>query len=170
MLPAVSPAFAAAKLVNLNSLICDYVARQKVGGVNMSYHFIEQFPILPPSSYTPADLAFLTPRILELTYTSQAMAPFARDLGRDGPPFAWDEGRRAHLRAELDAYFAHAYGLTRDELRYILDPEDALGAGYPSETFRVLKDKEKKLHGEFRTARLVLQAYDAMAAERRKVA
>ena len=28
----------------------------------------------------------------------------------------------AQLRAELDAYYARLYGLTRDELRYILDP------------------------------------------------
>ena len=57
------------------------------------------------------------------------MAPFARDLGYDGPPFAWDEDRRAQLRAELDAWYARAYGLTRDELRYILDPADVKGAG-----------------------------------------
>ena len=28
------------------------------------------------------------------------------------------------LRAELDAYNARLYGLTRDELRYILDPKE----------------------------------------------
>ncbi|MBV5279714.1 MAG: hypothetical protein J0651_00070, partial [Actinobacteria bacterium] len=31
-------------------------------------------------------------------------------------PFRWDEVRRAQLRAELDAYYARLYGLTRDEL------------------------------------------------------
>ena len=70
------------------------------------------------------------------------MAPFARDLGYDGPPFAWDEERRARLRAELDAWNARAYGLTRDELRYVLDPADVKGPDYPSETFRVLKKNE----------------------------
>ena len=59
------------------------------------------------------------------------MAPFARDLGYDGPPFAWDEDRRAQLRAELDAWYARAYGLTRDELRYVLDPADVKGPDYP---------------------------------------
>ena len=33
----------------------------------------------------------------------------------------WDEVRRAQLRAELDAYYACLYGLTRDELRHILN-------------------------------------------------
>ena len=66
--------------------------------------------------------------------------------------------------AELDAYYARLYGLTRDELRYILDPADVLGDDYPSETFRVLKNKELREFGEYRTQRLVLAAWDAMAA------
>ena len=123
---------------------------------------MKQLPVLPPSGYSPADLTFIVPRVLELTYTSHCMAPFARDLGHDGPPFAWDEDRRAQLRAELDAWYARAYGLTRDELRYILDPADVKGPDYPSETFRVLKKNEIARHGEYRTARLVLQAWDEM--------
>src|SRR3954470_13804629 len=39
-------------------------------------------------------------------------------------PFRWNSERRAFLRAELDAYYTYLYGLTRDELRYILDPSD----------------------------------------------
>jgi hypothetical protein len=146
----------------LSSLACDYVARHKVGGTHLNFFIYQQLPILPPSTYTDADLAFIVPRVLELTYTSHAMAPFAHDLGYDGKPFAWDEDGRAHLRAELDAFYARAYGLTRDELRYILDPEDAMGPGYPSETFRVLKKNEIARFGEYRTARLVLAAWDAM--------
>ncbi len=104
------------------------------------------------------------PRVLELTYTSRSMAPFARDLGYDGPPFLWDEDRRALLRAELDAWYARAYGLSRDELRYILDPTDVMGPDYPSETFRVLKKNEIARYGEYRTARLVLAAWDEQEA------
>ncbi len=78
------------------------------------------------------------------------------------PPFKWDEERRAHLRAELDAYYALLYGLERDELRYILDPKEVHGEDFPGETFRVLKDKEMKQHGEYRTRRLVLEAYDRL--------
>jgi hypothetical protein len=90
------------------------------------------------------------------------MAPFARDLGYNGPPFDWDEDRRVQLRAELDAWYARAYGLTRDELRYILDPADVKGADYPSETFRVLKANDIRRFGEYRTSRLVLTAWDEM--------
>ena len=144
------------------SIALDYVARQKVGGTNLNFFYVEQFPVLPPSAYTEQNLAFIVPRVLELTYTSHAMAPFARDLGYGEKPFAWDEDRRSKIRAELDAFYASAYGLTRDELRYILDPEDAMGPGYPSETFRVLKKNDIARHGEYRTACLVLAAWDAM--------
>lgn len=151
-----------ALLANLNALVLDYVAQQKVGGTHIRKYVISQFPVLPFSSYTRADLDFLTLRVLELTYTSHSMAPFARDLGYDGQPFGWIEDRRALLRAELDAFYARAYGLTRDELRYILDPADVRGPDYPSETFRVLKNNEIGRYGEYRTARLVLDAWDRM--------
>jgi hypothetical protein len=131
----------------------------------MSFFLIEQLPILPPTAYSEADLAFIVPRVLELTYTSHSMAPFARDLGYEGPPFAWDEDRRAQLRAQLDSWYALAYGLTRDELRYVLDPKDVMGADYPSETFRVLQNNEVRKYGEYRTRRLVLAAYDELTAQ-----
>jgi len=83
------------------------------------------------------------------------------------PPFKWDEDRRAHIRAELDAYYALLYGLTRDELRYILDPKDVYGPDFPGETFRVLKEKEEKRFGEYRTRRLVLAAFDELGASKR---
>jgi Type I restriction-modification system methyltransferase subunit len=148
----------------LSSLPFDFVARQKVGGVNFTFSYLKQLPVPGPDFYTEPRLAFITPKVLELTYTSHSLAPFARDLGHDGPPFAWDEDRRAHLRADLDAFYARAYGLTRDELRYILDPADVKGPDYPSETFRVLKEKEIRQHGEYRTRRLVLEAWDRMEA------
>jgi hypothetical protein len=162
---ALSPTSAelnAALYACLGSLICDYLAKQKVGGSSLKYFVFKQLPILPPAFYAKADLFFVVERVLELTYTSHSMTSFARDLGYNGEPFPWDEDRRALLRAELDAWYARAYGLTRDELRYILDPTDVKGKNYPSETFRVLKNNETKLYHEYRTRRLVLDAWDRM--------
>jgi hypothetical protein len=115
------------------------------------------------------------------------------EIAEDGiplPPFKWDEDRRAILRAELDAYYAKLYGLTRKQLRYILDPadltekelEDILdpweevkdpldpegyakrvsNSTFPGETFRVLKEKEIRQYSEYRTRRLVLEAWDGL--------
>lgn len=161
---APSPAHAAALLGNFNALMLDYVARQKIGGSSMAYFYLKQLPFLPPDRYTEADLAFIVPRVLELTYTAHDLAGWASALGHTGPPFAFNSERRAQLRAELDAHYARLYGLTRDELRYILDPADVMGQDYPSETFRVLKNKELRDFGEYRTQRLVLAAWDAGAS------
>ncbi len=148
-------------LGNVSSLVFDFVARHKTGGTHMNYFIYKQLPVLPPDRYTEADIAYIVPRVLELTYTAHDLAGWAQDLGHSGPPFAFNPERRAQLRAELDAHYARLYGLTRDELRYILDPADVMGEDYPSETFRVLKNKELRDLGEYRTQRLVLAAWDA---------
>ncbi|MBG5155291.1 N-6 DNA methylase [Pseudomonas aeruginosa] len=162
MFPMAAPERVAALLANINSLTCDFVVRQKVGGTSLTLFTIRQIPVFSPNKYNDGDLAFIVPRVLELTYTAHDLAGWAQDLGYNAPPFAFDPDRRAILRAELDAYYAKLYGLTRDELRYILDPADMLGEDYPSETFRVLKNKELKEFGEYRTQRLVLEAWDAL--------
>jgi N-6 DNA Methylase len=149
-------------LGNLNSMVFDFVARQKIGGTHLKFFTVRQLPVLPPESYTPQDIEFISIRVLELVYTAWDMQPFAQDMGYEGAPFVWNPERRALLRAELDAKYAKLYGLTREELRYILDPSDIYGAEFPSETFRVLKNKELKEHGEYRTQRLVLAAWDLL--------
>jgi uncharacterized protein (DUF433 family) len=78
------------------------------------------------------------------------------------PPFKWNDDRRTVLKAELDAIYAQLYGLTTEELRYILDPQDVYGPDFPGETFRVLKEKEIRLYGEYRTRRLVLEAWNKL--------
>ena len=85
------------------------------------------------------------------------------------PPFKWDDSRRAVLKAELDAIYAKLYGLTSEELRYILDPQDVYGPDFPGETFRVLKEKEIRLYGEYRTRRLVLEAWERLNNEEIKI-
>jgi len=95
------------------------------------------------------------------------MRAFAEELVYGQGPFCWDPDRRAQLRAELDAYYAYLYGLTRRELEYILDPKAVMGEDYPSETFRVLREREEDdpSIGEYRTKRLVLQAWDRFVAD-----
>lgn len=150
-------------LANLSCFVFDFVARHKTGGMHMNYFIYKQLPVLAPDRYSEADLGFIVPRVLELTYTGHDLSGWAQDLGYNGSPFTFDPDRRATLRAELDAYYARLYGLDRDELRYILDPADLMGADYPSETFRVLKNGEMREFGEYRTQRLVMREFDRMA-------
>jgi hypothetical protein len=146
-----SPRHDGALLGSLNAFACDYVVRQKLGGTDVRNHFFKQFAVLPPSAYGGNDLEFILPRVLELTYTAWDLKPFACDLGYDGPPFRWDEARRFLLRCELDALYFHLYGIERDDVDYIM------------ETFPIVKRKDEQRHGEYRTKRVILEMYDAMA-------
>ncbi len=83
-----------------------------------------------------------------------AEPPSWAEIAPDGfpyPPFKWDEERRARLRAELDAIYAHLYGLTSEELDYIL------------ETFPIVKRKDIEKYGSYRTKEMILQYYDKYA-------
>jgi len=51
----------------------------------------------------------------------------------------------------------------REELRYILDPKNVFGSDYPSETFRILKERDERKFAEYRTQRLVLEAFDSLS-------
>jgi hypothetical protein len=234
----------------LNSLCLDFVARQKLGGMHLTFGYLKQFSVLPQAVYGQTQTEFVVPRILELVYTAWDIKAFADDVWKEADdalraaiaqqwednraatgghqwdppewadipdafrvvradgrvdniepynpetlcplaPFKWDEDRRATLRAELDAYYAKLYGLNRKQLRYILDPhglskkeledildswEDPTCSGphlwpaepaldFPGETFRVLKEKEEKQFGEYRTRRLVLEAWERLHAQ-----
>ena len=144
---------------NLSSVVLDYCARQKIASTTLNYFLLKQFPVLRPSAYeaiaewspkqSVAD--WMLPRVLELTYTAWDLEGWAADLGHTGAPFRWDDERRTLLRAELDAAFFHLYGLSRDDTDYILG------------TFPGVASNEEKAFGEYRSRRLILEAYDAMA-------
>ena len=142
----------------LSSVALDYVCRQKMSGNNLTYNIVRQIACPTPDTFaaTPAWLDhglsdWVLPRSLELTYTSYRIAGYARDMGDDGEPFRWIPERREAIRAELDAAMMHVYGLQRDEVEHVLD------------SFPVLRKYEERDHGEFRTKRLVLEYYNAMA-------
>jgi hypothetical protein len=143
----------------LSSFALDYVMRQKFGGLNASYYILEQLAVAGRTAFDQSAAWFHSAsledwcraRVIELVYTASNIEPFARDHGYDGPPFCWDPERRALLRAELDAAFFHIYGLERDDVDYIMD------------TFWVVRDRDVKAHGEYRTKRLILEIYDELA-------
>ena len=115
-------------LANLNSLIFDYVCRQKIGGVNLSYFIINQLPAFSPDKYAdfcPWDKkktleAWISERVLKLTCTSNDMVPLAKEAGFKPGVHKWKDTERRKLMAELDAAFFHLYGIKRDDVSYIL--------------------------------------------------
>ena len=141
----------------LNSFALDFTARQKVQGQHLNWFVVEQLPVIAPADYdrpfgatTAREL--VRDHMLRLTYTAHDMAPFARDLGYDGPPFVWDEEERRHLRARLDALYFHLYGLTKEDAEYVLD------------TFPIVRKEDKAAFGCYRTRDLILAYMNALSA------
>lgn len=154
-----TPELAALLVGAASSLVFDYIARQKLAGANMQYFIVKQMACPLPSSFDAPTTwcqskpvaSWLIPYLVELDYTSHSLRPFAGRFGYDGPPFRWNPERRALLRADLDAGFLHIYGLDRDEAEHVLD------------SFPVIRKYEERDLGDYRTKRLVLEAYDRMA-------
>ena len=131
-----------------------------MSGMNLSQFLVKQLPILPLSAFTPADIRFVVNRVARLTRNHDSINACWLT---DHPTYAFGTAEeRLQIRAELDAFYAVKYGLSRDDLAFILDPQEAEGPDYPSVTFPGLRTKEMKLYGEFRTRRLVLEAYDRL--------
>ena len=158
----------------MSSLIFDYCSRQKIGGTHASINYVKQFPVLTPDQIPSATQWQIVKRVAELCYFNHDMDGWASELWEEmneeqraelpqlgaQQPWIYDPERRTIPQAELDAIFAHLYGLNTEDLRYILDPEDVCGKGCINETFRVLKDNEIRQYGEYRTKRLVLEAWN----------
>jgi hypothetical protein len=158
-------------VANLNSIPCDYFARNKIQSRHLNKYILEQLPVVPPADYsrtfgskTAAEI--IREAVLELSYTAHDLAPFARDMGHvneEGealPPFSWDEARRLTLRAKLDALYFILYGIfapanpttSRDDIRYIYS------------TFPGVAEKEVEKWGSYKSEELCLAWVNALMA------
>ena len=157
---------------NLNALIFDFIARQKIQGQHLNWFIVEQLPVVPPAAYArifgPKSAAdIVREAVLELSYTANDLAPFARDMGHvdaNGdvlPPFTWDEERRLHLRAKLNALYFVLYGVfdpadpaqSRDDIRYVYS------------TFPIVAREETASWGRYRSRDLCLAYLNALTAD-----
>ena len=184
--PSVLPAI-------LSGFACDFSARLKVGGTHLNFFIAKQIAVLHPDVFDQAAPwgvsgesmhDWLLPRVLELTYTTWDLEPFAGDFGGSGSPFRWEEERRFLLRCELEAAFFHLY-LPADEGGDWQPPGQAGGSGhdeapeqraeltrhfptprhavdYIMDTFPIVRRKDETSYGEYRTKRVILDLYDAM--------
>ena len=152
---------------NFNATVFDFATRQKIQGQTINLFILDQLPVVPPDRYdavrygpkTAADI--VRDAVLELTYTACDMAPFAAHLGHFNPagevmpPFRWDDERRLHLTAKLDALYFHLYGIEdRDDVRYIYS------------TFPIVERQQRAEHGRYLSRDLCLAWMSALTAGR----
>ncbi len=155
--------FATCFLANFNTVLFDYIVRRKVHGTNLNWYIVEQLPVVPPDLFEMVRFGLKTAgeivreAVLELVYTAHDMAPFAHNLGyvdENGeakPPFLWNEERRLHLRAKLDAVFFHLYGITdRDDVRHVFS------------AFPIVEAEETKTYGSYLSCELCLAYMNAL--------
>ncbi|MBW6465441.1 MAG: Eco57I restriction-modification methylase domain-containing protein [Brevefilum sp.] len=179
-------------IANLSSFVFDYIVRQKVGGTNFTYHYFKQLPTISLEKLNENLLDKVKKYVLQLVYTSYDLFPYA-ELQYKGtksdnnhsslkiktklslqnsfpeyiellqrlfddelsgnliPPYEFDATLRYQIISELDAVFGHLYNLTREEFAYILD------------TFPIVRRKDEAEYGEYRTKRVILEKFDALA-------
>jgi hypothetical protein len=143
-------------LANLNAFILDYVARQKIGDVNLNFFYIEQFPMFPPDLYKQKCSwnkkqtfeKWISDRVLKLTCTSNDMIPLAEAAGFKPTVHKWNPAERLDLMSELDAAYFLLYGIERNDVEYILT------------TFAGLRDESSELLAGSNTTTRILQFYD----------
>jgi hypothetical protein len=162
----------------LDSFVYDFVARARCGGVHLNYFVIEESPLISIESinraivWTAARLAFPS-EIFAADWLK--LRSEDRDLSVTMIPWrqlwAITPHERLRLRIILDVLIAHAFGVSRQALRWILRDVDHPIDVLRSDTFcRTLDPKgfwriEKAVDPEFRHSVLTLIAADDFAAE-----
>lgn len=147
-------------LGNLNSFAYDYVVRQKIGGVNLNFFIVRQVPTLPPDRYDekcPWDRKatlekWVSERVLKLSCTADDMRPLAEAAAFKEVRRQMERPRAVQLRAELDAAYFRLYGMSREEVDYVLDQFQGV----------VKEDEAHGRPGPTRAA--ILAAYDGMGS------
>lgn len=142
-----------------NSFVMDWLTRSRLSSLSLTYTLMDSLPF-PRPVLADKWVQQTAPIVLRLICTAPEMTNFWNKMAKLDLCQPVEEGTipqsallteedREHARAELDAIVAcEVYNLTRTELSDVL------------ETFSVLKKRNIKAHGEFRTKRLILDAFD----------
>lgn len=149
-----------------NSFVMDWFTRNKLSSPHLTFSVMDSLPF-PRATRTDSWVQHGTLLVLRLVCTAPEMTPYWNEIANLGfcskvaegtvPPEALlDDDARDLARAELDALVAHdVYSLTRNELAAVL------------ESFPAMKRRDMKTHNEYRTKRVILEIYDAMAEAKR---
>jgi N-6 DNA Methylase len=163
-MPQIPPVLRLGWLACANSLVLDFVSRQKISAVTYNFYLMEQMPFpkpaefLKPAPWTANEQAiqWIAPRVAELVFTSVDMRAFADDIQLDTQPFAWDPERRFLLRAEIDAAMLRLYQVSPKEAEMVLD------------SFPIIRARDVEAFGVFRTKETTMLVFEKLLEAERK--
>jgi hypothetical protein len=144
---------AALFLAAMNSFVFDYLVKQKISGGHLVIPALRQIALPAMERFNTtliggeSPAAFLAERAIKLTYRSDDLSGFGHAAHVDSP-FRLPPEEEVRLRTEIDAAFLMLYEATRAEAEHMLD------------SFEIVCRRELAAHGEFRSRRLILEAYD----------
>jgi hypothetical protein len=152
-----------------NSIVMDFLVRKKVS-LKMSYTIMDSLPFPRDFANTPSADA-IARRVCALCAVGEEMEAFRAQAVKAGileAPDAVIEApdQRAVVAAEIDVLVARdVFGQSKREMLYILDPDNILGPDCGVETFKALRNAELREFKEFRTQRLIEEAWDRVEAD-----
>jgi len=147
-----------------NSLAMDFLVRKKVS-LTMSYTIMDSLPFPRSVDHSPASTE-IARRVCSLCSVGPEMEEFRQKAVASGilasaGDVVEEPDQRAILAAEIDVLVARdVYRLSWEEMLYILDPDVILGKDCGVETFKALRNAELRAFNEFRTRRLIEEAWD----------
>ncbi len=154
-------------ITSLNSFAYDFALRLRLGGLNLNYFVIEETPLLR-TQFNP----HITLPAAALAWSHAWFSPDWLALREEGvverPHWAITPHERLRLRCVLDAVVAALYGLSRDDLRWLLRDCDQSRECLTDKTFRRALDPkgfwrvDKDLDAELRHTVLTLVAFDEL--------
>lgn len=170
----------------VNSMIFDFCTRQKVSGTHLNHWIWHQLPFPNLSlihgrcawdSGVETNLEWIVPRVCRLLFCSNDLEPYINEVCPGLEVEIWDDSWRQQVRCEIDAALFHLYlpadsqGNWRNSIESDDEDQSVLRENYRNpraaieyvlDSFPITKTKETAQFGEFRTSRLILQAYDEM--------
>lgn len=144
-----------------NSYVMDWLVRSRLSSLSLTYTLMDSLPF-PRPSLSDKWVLQSAPIVLRLICTSPDMTCFWNKMSEVGFCQRVEEGvvsesallaesDREFARAKLDAIIARdVYDLTRTEISEVM------------EAFPVLKKRDTQNYGEFRTKRMILEAWDRL--------
>lgn len=144
----------------LSSLVCEWFVKQKTEG-SISPPILKELPMIPPQALSrsrsvswlggQSPIPWLAKQAFWLYYTHKDLNVMAEDIGYTKGPMTWDPFKRAVVSGALEAAIFRLYRISKSEATMMMD------------SLETLASFERMVYGEYRTRRLMLEAWDSPA-------